>query len=411
MSRNGSGTYSLPEAAFVYDTVISETAVNSNFSDIATALTASLAKDGQTTPTANLPMGGYKHTGAATTSGGSTGEYLARDYWLTQRHVPNVVINPSGEINQMGTTSTADDVYGGPDAWYTLNQSNATSWAQGTNMEATTPFYQRGTQSNSSAQRFGRAQIIESAHCRHLRGQAVVLSARVQMSASTTIRYAVLEWTGTADSVTSDVVNDWTSSTFTAGNFFISTTTNVLATGSLALSANTPATITELDATVGASMNNLVVVFWTDSTQAQNVTLDIAKVSLKIGSDATPYYPRPIAQELQLCQRYFYQWTNGGSQNNAMGLGALSSTTNCRFFIPIPVPMRTTPTLSVSAVANFDVEAGGSSSATSNITLSASTGTNPSGAILNVTVSGLTAGQAGVLFADANEYLRFDARL
>lgn len=34
-------------------------------SDIATALTASIAKDGQTTPTANLPMGGYKHTSVA----------------------------------------------------------------------------------------------------------------------------------------------------------------------------------------------------------------------------------------------------------------------------------------------------------------------------------------------------------
>lgn len=63
MSRNGSGTYSLPEAAFVYDTVIDETAVNNNFSDIATALSDSLAKDGQTDPTANLPMATFRHTG------------------------------------------------------------------------------------------------------------------------------------------------------------------------------------------------------------------------------------------------------------------------------------------------------------------------------------------------------------
>ena len=32
-------------------------------SDVATALTNSLAKNGETTPTANLPMGGYKLTG------------------------------------------------------------------------------------------------------------------------------------------------------------------------------------------------------------------------------------------------------------------------------------------------------------------------------------------------------------
>jgi hypothetical protein len=68
MSRDGNGNYSLPEAPFVYDTVIDETAVNSNFSDIASALTASIAKDGQTAPTANLPMATYKHTGVGNAS-------------------------------------------------------------------------------------------------------------------------------------------------------------------------------------------------------------------------------------------------------------------------------------------------------------------------------------------------------
>jgi hypothetical protein len=48
MARNGSGTYSLPEDAFVFDTVISHTDVNSNFSDLATEITNSIDKDGQT---------------------------------------------------------------------------------------------------------------------------------------------------------------------------------------------------------------------------------------------------------------------------------------------------------------------------------------------------------------------------
>ena len=54
MARNGSGTYSLPEDAFVFDTVISHTDVNSNFSDIATEITNSVDKDGQTTLTGIL---------------------------------------------------------------------------------------------------------------------------------------------------------------------------------------------------------------------------------------------------------------------------------------------------------------------------------------------------------------------
>lgn len=64
MSRDGSGTYSLPAGNPVTTgSVISSTTHNTTMSDIATALTQSIAKDGQTTPTANLPMGGYVHTG------------------------------------------------------------------------------------------------------------------------------------------------------------------------------------------------------------------------------------------------------------------------------------------------------------------------------------------------------------
>lgn len=409
MPRNGAGSATLAEPPFVYDTVISETAMNSNLSDIAAMLTASIAKDGQTTPTANLPMGTYKHTGANTGSGANSGEYVVRDYYNALRYLGNVIVCPSGEVNQMGTTSTADDAYGGPDGWYTLNQSNATSWAQGTNLEDTTPFYQRGTQSNATPQRFGRAQIIESKNCIHMRGQSIVLSARVQLSTTATLRYAILEWTGTADSVTSDVVNDWTSSTYTAGNFFVSTTTNVLAVGSVALTGSTPATITALTATVGSSMNNLIVFFWTEATAAQNVTFDIAKASLKLGAVATPFYPRPFNEELSLCRRYLYQITNGGSQAQMPCTGVLTATTDARLIFALPVPMRTSPTLSVSAAANFDIRAA-ATAATSAFALTVYQ-SQSSSANVTVTCGALTSGNGCELLADANEWIRFDARL
>lgn len=64
MARNGSGTYSLPAGnPVVTGTTISSTVHNNTMSDIATALTGSLARDGQSPPTANLPMGGFKLTG------------------------------------------------------------------------------------------------------------------------------------------------------------------------------------------------------------------------------------------------------------------------------------------------------------------------------------------------------------
>ena len=70
MPRNGSGTYSLPEAPFVPQTPISSGAVNSDFSDVASAITASLARDCQGGMTDTLPMA---NTGAVYNSDPDTG--------------------------------------------------------------------------------------------------------------------------------------------------------------------------------------------------------------------------------------------------------------------------------------------------------------------------------------------------
>jgi hypothetical protein len=65
MSYNGSGTFNINTAGqpVVTGTVISSTAFNLLTSDLATGLTTALTKDGQTTPTANIPMGSFKITG------------------------------------------------------------------------------------------------------------------------------------------------------------------------------------------------------------------------------------------------------------------------------------------------------------------------------------------------------------
>jgi len=66
MSRNGSGTYTLPAGnPVVTGTTISSTWANTTLTDLATALTGSLASDGQTTATGNLKMGNNRITGMA----------------------------------------------------------------------------------------------------------------------------------------------------------------------------------------------------------------------------------------------------------------------------------------------------------------------------------------------------------
>ena len=67
MARNGSGTYDLPAGNPVATgTVISSVVQNNTMTDIGTALTGSVARDGQSPATANIPMGDNKLTGLAT---------------------------------------------------------------------------------------------------------------------------------------------------------------------------------------------------------------------------------------------------------------------------------------------------------------------------------------------------------
>ena len=90
MSYNGSGTFNINSAGqpVVSGTVISSTAFNALTSDLATGLTTALTKDGQSTPTANITLGGYKITNLAAGTaaadavrfsqlqGGSTSTYM-----------------------------------------------------------------------------------------------------------------------------------------------------------------------------------------------------------------------------------------------------------------------------------------------------------------------------------------------
>lgn len=64
MSYNGSGTFLINSAGqpVVAGTVISSTAFNALTNDLASGLSTAITKDGQTTPTNNIPMGGFKIT-------------------------------------------------------------------------------------------------------------------------------------------------------------------------------------------------------------------------------------------------------------------------------------------------------------------------------------------------------------
>ena len=129
MSRNGSGTYNLPAGnPVVTGTTISSTWANSTLTDIASALTASVAADGQTPMTGSLNMANNKVISVTdptnaqdaatkayvdavgfTVAPGTSGNVLTSNGTAWTSATPAVAV-PTGAIN-MWPTATAPTGY------------------------------------------------------------------------------------------------------------------------------------------------------------------------------------------------------------------------------------------------------------------------------------------------------------
>lgn len=267
----------------------------------------------------------------------------------------NLLINGDFRIDQRASgasTARADDTYC-LDRWYALTQTASVNVAQQSDQENGAPFSLRGTQNQATAQRFGFAQIIEAKDCKHLRGQTVTLSGRLRCSSAQAIRYAILEWTGTADTTTSDVVADWTSASYSAGNFFLGSSLTVSAVGAVTPPAGSWTDLGALSATLGSSANNVIVLIWTEATAAQNVTLDLARIKLEQGASATAFVPQPLAKELALCQRYYEVISSAASPFATFSVAQCASTSRAVVYVPLLVPKRTAPAVSVSANSDW----------------------------------------------------------
>lgn len=108
MSYNGTGTFNINTAGqpVVSGTTITSTAFNLLTADLATGLTTALTKDGQTTPTANIPMGTFKLTGL----GAGTAATDAAQYGQLQAGATTIAI-VTGTDTLVGTLTPAPTAY------------------------------------------------------------------------------------------------------------------------------------------------------------------------------------------------------------------------------------------------------------------------------------------------------------
>lgn len=259
----------------------------------------------------------------------------------------NDIINGTGEVfqrcRQDATSLTVtDDTYAN-DRWNVLTQTG--SIAAASPVTGNRAYYAiKLTQSQAVAQRFGIEQILESTASVPARSRSKSFSFAVKISNSQAVRWALLEWTGTSNVVTSDVVNDWTSGTYTAGNFFLAANLTVALTDHTTPAADTWTTVTGT-ASISSSCNNLILFVWTEGTAAQNVNLYLSEVVMCDGTVIPTWMPRASADEWNLCQRYCYAITIPSATQHKVAQGYQVSTGILDFNFQFPTTMRAEPTL------------------------------------------------------------------
>lgn len=315
----------------------------------------------------------------------------------------NKIINGSMAVAQRGTSFTAgannDDAYL-LDRWYVLSDGNdVVDVTQESTTVPTGGQYAIALDVETVNKKFGIAQIIERSNCDGLLGNTVTLSFKAKVSATTkldNVKCAIVAWSGTADSVTSDIVSAWnvegTNPTLIANATYENTPANLNLTTSYATYSVTAAVDT-------ASAANIIVFIWSDVTDTTlGHFLYITDVQLEAGSVATPFEHRFYGVEHILCERYLPAYKSAGTVD-MIGCGEVTGATEVSLVVTHRVRPRVAPTgATVSSASHFTLNAVTGSAAASSVTLS-SGGLHGTRMIFGS--SGLTAGQACEVYANS----------
>ena len=230
--------------------------------------------------------------------------------------LPNLILNPQFEVCQRADAEALpfrgshefendDDVYlfdqwnllsDGDDA-ADLNKKVLTSPVNGSlnaiEFEVETP-----------SKRFGIVQFLESIKTYPLRGQKVTLSFSAA-GALDNVRAAVIEWDGTADSITSDVVSDWQSAG-TSPSLVNNWAYCVDGNGGDNLLSTTHQTFSIEGVAVSESANNLGIFLYIDDDDGTaGETLELTTVQLILNDTEAAYRPYDRMADQLACERFF----------------------------------------------------------------------------------------------------------
>lgn len=282
----------------------------------------------------------------------------------------NILINGDFRVAQRGTSFTSattpansDDTYL-LDRWILLSDGNDIVDVTQDATDLPAGFMTKMLLDVETAdKKFGILQVVENKDVAPIYANVASLSfwAKVTGTSISKIRAAVLGWSGTVDTVTSDVVTAWAA----AGTnpTLAASWTNKNTPSDLALTTAWQQFTIE-NVSIG-SANNIAVFIWVDDiTLTIGDFLHIAGVKLEAGERATAWRHRPYQYELALCQRY-YEVMGGGSTLFPRATGYNGTSEYDISSLPFKVTKRKIPTIAKTgtwAVSNCGQPAFGNAS-------------------------------------------------
>lgn len=276
----------------------------------------------------------------------------------------NFLVNGDFRVAQRGTTFTSattpannDDTFL-LDRWILLADGNDTvDVSQETTTVPTGSYAAIKLDVETANRKFGILQPLEARDAASLIGGTATLQFKARKGGSNataeTLRAAIISWSSTADSITSDAVSAWgnagTDPTL-ATNWTYETTPSNL---TLTTSYQTFVIAGSIDT---ASTTNVAVFIWCDDTDATVADLIyIADVRLVSGYDARNVYIPSFTEQMAQCERYYeksFAYGTVPAQNVGINTGetvfcALAAATATRIHVQLRTLKRSSPTVTL----------------------------------------------------------------
>lgn len=290
------------------------------------------------------PSGTVAVTSPLINTGTSTAGVIGLDYSALQTG-QNLLINGGFEIWQRGTSHTiTTSAFYTADRWYASGSGGSTSCT--ISKQTSGSPYGIGSHAriayNTNSAFLNIFSAFESAEVARMAGKTVTISFKARRNASFTGGINFTISTGTvADSLVSGTWTEIAAASISNANLPTGTTSNDWYTQSATVLI--PANAVALRMRVGE-----------DTFQPSGAYIEFTGLKVEFGSTATPFSRAggTIQGELSACQRYCVVY--GGNQvYERLAMGSSDQTTSMRVSVILPVKMRSTPTMSVNTLSDW----------------------------------------------------------